>query len=102
MESVVVPLSPAAYAQLRKRAAQLGTPPETLSREILEEALRRDNPPRMTTRETLAAAGRLCPSPTRARAGGADISLDDVRADLRTTDGLSLSEIILEQRGPKD
>ena len=62
----------------------------------------RDVPSGKTTREILEAAGRLGSlGEDLRRTLVRDVPLEEVRAALTSAEGPSLSEIVLEQRGPK-
>lgn len=105
MTALTVELPPDLYARLRAEAERQGKPPEGVAREWLAERL--DRSPAAGDRErsvaALRAAGLLVePGPaTLARAAGATMTLDEVSAALDRADGKPLSEIVLEQRGPK-
>jgi len=102
METLIVELSPRAYQALQERARKLGKPPQTLSREILEQALQEEAQPPRTTREILQALGRLRPlGPDLRRRIIPGVTIEEVRRSLAKAQGPSLSEIVLEQRGPK-
>lgn len=71
------------------------------SREILESALR-EEPPTWTVREILAADGTLSePGELGQDESDDEISLDEVRRILMVSDGPTLSDIVIEQRGPR-
>ena len=103
METLIVSLSSITYARLRRRAAALGKPPEVLSRDILEAALR---PPPLKAKDTpeiLEAAGmRTSLGPGLRAMIVRDVPLGEVRASLAAKEGPTLSDIVLEQRGPKE
>jgi hypothetical protein len=102
MAILTINLSPTAYEQLQKRARAVGKPPEVLSRELLEEALQIELPAEPSARDLLQAAGLLRPlSPTLRSKITPGVTLEEVRAILGKAGGPSLSEIILDQRGPK-
>ncbi|MFN0070923.1 MAG: hypothetical protein ACKVVP_05470 [Chloroflexota bacterium] len=103
MVNVTVSLSSGAYERLARRAQQRGAPPEEITREILEAALSDERTDREIIRGILDAKGLLSKPSARTRVAGApEISLEEVRDALTATDGPSLSDILLEQRGPKD
>lgn len=105
MTALTIELPPELYDRLRAEAARQGKPPEGVAREWLAERLLPS--PQTDERErsiaAMRAAGLLAePSPaTLARAAHATMTLDEVSAALDRADGKPLSEIILEQRGPK-
>jgi plasmid stability protein len=89
--------------QLEVQAHQAGTTPEALTRTLLETALRAHEKllPR-TARDVLQAAGRVRPlSETLRRQIIPGVTLDEVRKALSDASGPALSDLILEQRGPK-
>jgi hypothetical protein len=127
MVKVVIELSPTTYQQLRQRAAQCGQAPESLASELLEAALQAtqgqpppeavgassaerqavtdsaSSPPVRSTREILRASGMLSElSPYLRSKIIPGVTLEEVREALTRAEGPSLSEIILEQRGPKE
>jgi hypothetical protein len=127
MVKLVIELSPKAYEQLRQRAEQSGQSPEALAGALLEAALqaaqaqpttastgattaqqpgaadRPSAPPGRTTREILAAAGHLRPlGPTLERLIIPGVTLDELHEATKGLEGPLVSEIILEQRGPKE
>ena len=120
MARVIVELPAEIYAQLQQRAAAAGKSPEALSREILETALGGDaartpaapeattqatSPPTgepPTAREILKAAGHLVElSPELRSLIIPGVTLEEVQEALTRAGGPSLSDIIIEQRGPK-
>ena len=102
-ETLVLSLSAEVYSRLQERAAQLRKPMEKVSEEILEEALAKELPRRQVARRILEEAGELRPlgDELRGLIVRLDIPLEEVRAALGTWEGPSLSEIIIEQRGPR-
>lgn len=114
MTALILDLPPDLYARLRAEAKRQGKPPEGVAREWLSERLAppsadlpKEGTDRPTDRErvraALSAAGLLIEPTTEqlARAETGDVTLDEVREALDRTGGKPLSEIILEQRGPK-
>ena len=102
MGILIIELSPKAYQSLQERARRAGKPPQTLSQEILEKVLREEAQPPRTAREILEASGRLRPlGPLLRRRIIPGVTLEEVRTSLAKAEGPSLSEIVLEQRGPK-
>jgi hypothetical protein len=124
MTTVLVELSPAVYERLQQRAEQAGKSPEALSQELLEGAIGASAPParessaapnprasaemsappkQRTTREILEAAGHLRPlGPTLERMIIPGVTLEEVHELTRGAGGPSGSDIIIEQRGPKE
>jgi hypothetical protein len=101
--TLTIELSPEAYDQLRRRAEEAGKAPEALSRELLEDALRDEQPPPKSAREILEAAGMVRPlGPYLESKIIPGVTLEEVQRILTEAGGPSLSEIILEQRGPKE
>ncbi|MFB0534662.1 MAG: hypothetical protein ACETWR_06740 [Anaerolineae bacterium] len=103
MSTIVIDIPPETYERLEEQARKAGKAPETLTRELLETALqaREEARPR-TAREVLQALGRVRPlSETLRSKIIPGVTLDEVRIALTHAAGPSLSEIILEQRGPK-
>ncbi|MFN0071069.1 MAG: hypothetical protein ACKVVP_06215 [Chloroflexota bacterium] len=101
MEQLTISISPESSERLARRAQRLRMRPEDVSREILETALR-EEPPTRTVREILAADGLLSePGELGQDESDDEISLDEVRKILTVSDGPMLSDIVIEQRGPK-
>jgi len=103
---LTVELPPGAYRRLREQADHLGRPPRVIAQEWLVERL---TPPLPTPDsdcekacQALRAAGLLVEmSPgLRARADST-VPLERVEAALARAGGKPLSQIVLEQRGPK-
>ncbi|HEY8599009.1 MAG TPA: hypothetical protein VIL85_11295 [Thermomicrobiales bacterium] len=114
MAALVLDLPPELYARLRAEAERQGKPLEGIVQEWLNERLElhptpvpseRSHPPHDRERSIAAmrAVGLVAePSPAqRARAAHATMTLEEVSAALDRSEGKPLSEIILEQRGPK-
>jgi predicted transcriptional regulator len=105
MTALTVELSPEVYDRLRNEAERQGKPPEGVVQEWVTERLA---PALAYDRErsiaAMRAAGLLVePSPAMvARAARATMTLEEVSAALDRAGGKPLSEIILEQRGPKE
>lgn len=103
MATVVIELPPETYAALQDRAERAGKSLEALSRELLETALQHQAAPARSTREILEAAGMLREiGPTLQSKIIPGVTLEDVREALSRGGGPPLSEILLEQRGPKE
>lgn len=103
MNTITIDIPPEVYERLKEQARSAGKAPEVLSRELLESALREAKaPPHRTARDVLETLDRVRPlSETLRRRIIPGVTLDEVRMALNQTTGPSLSEIVLEQRGPK-
>jgi len=106
MATLTLELPLEAYHRLREEANRLGKPPQVVAQEWLIERLSIPIPapdnPRETVRRALRAAGLLVEqSPRLQRYGDRQVRLEEVEASLARVGGKPLSEIILEQRGPK-
>lgn len=106
MTILTLELSSEQYERLRAEAGRLGKPEEELAREWVAERLEKPEPKseRERAREALRNAGLLAePTPEmKKRASRSKATLEEVRAALDRAGGKPLSEIILEQRGPKE
>lgn len=103
MSTIMIDLPPETYKRLEEQARGVGKALEAFTRELLETALQapEEAPPR-TAREILQAAGRVRPLSAALRCKIIPgVTLDEVRMALAQAAGPSLSEIIVEQRGPK-
>jgi hypothetical protein len=106
MTTLTVELPPEAYRRLHEEADRQGKSPQLVAQEWLIERL---SPLRSTpdsTREqgrlALRAAGLLVDlSPDLRQRADPTVHLEDVEASLARAGGKPLSEIVLEQRGPK-
>ena len=103
MSTIVINIPPETYRRLEQAAQKAGKDPVALTRELLETALQaREKTRTVTAREVLRAAGQVRPlSETLRRKIIPGVTLDEVRTALTQAAGPPLSEIILEQRGPK-
>ncbi len=103
MSTIVIDISVETYRRLEEQARKAGKAPEIFTRELVESALEaREEAQPKTAREVLLAMGQVRPlSETLRRKIIPGVTLDEVRAALTQAAGPSLSEIILEQRGPK-
>ncbi len=105
MATLKLELSPEQHERLRAEAGRLGKPEEELAREWLAERL--ETPAsageRERTTEVLRAAGLLAElgPEMKERAARSRATLEEVSAALGRAGGRPLSEILLEQRGPK-
>jgi hypothetical protein len=108
MTTLTLELPPELYERLRVTADQLGTSAEAVAQAWLAERLASQHPATMSdrerVREALRAAGLLAElSPElRKRAESSTATLEEVSAALERAGGKPLSEIVLEQRGPKE
>ena len=106
MTVLTLKLPPQVYRRLHEEAARLGKPPQVVAEEWLAERL---TPPtaapdsdRERARQALRAAGLLSElGPNLCRLADPTVRLENVRAALGRAGGKTLSEIVLEQRGPK-
>jgi len=99
-------LSPEVYRRLREEAKRLGKPLQTVAEEWLIERLAQStamvDSDRDRARQALRDAGLLTQvGPHLRELADSTISLKDVNAALDRAGGKKLSEIILDQRGPK-
>ena len=99
-------LSPQGYRRLRAVAARLDKPPQVVAQEWLVERLTlpttEPSSDRERARQALRAAGLLTElGPNLRRLADPTVRLEDVSAALNRAGGKTLSEVILEQRGPK-
>ena len=105
MTTITLEVQPRLYARLMHEAAQVGRPVESLVAEWLEQRF----PPlapegeRERAREVLRAAGLLTElgPELKRRAAQATMSLEAIQAAFARAGGTPLSEMVLEQRGPK-
>lgn len=104
MTTLTVDLPADVYQRLQDKATRAGRPIEALAEELLTEQVTPPKSERERAREVLRAAGLLAePSAAmKARAAQATMSLAEVQAALDRAGGKPLSEIIIEQRGPKE
>lgn len=109
MQTITVSLPSETYQLLEERARKAGKPAREILLELLEEALKSNTslPAKLRKKQTVAQilsdSGRLRTlSPYLQGKIVADVTLKDVQASLQKAGGKSLSDVILEQRGPKD
>ena len=107
MATLTLELPPEVYHRLYEEANRLGKPPQVVVQEWLIERLSvpipvPDSGERKKARRALRAAGLLVEqhSPLYQRVAQT-VRLEDVEAALARAGGKPLSEIVLEQRGPK-
>jgi hypothetical protein len=103
MMTLTLDLPDELYRRLQEEAARIGQPMDDLVTTWLGEHLPPPKSERQRAIEVLRAAGLLAePSAAmKARAAQATMSLAEVQAALDRAGGKPLSEIIIEQRGPK-
>lgn len=106
LDEVVLHLPTNLYWRLQREANRVGKPSSLVAREWLIERLAATPAPELDERarvtEVLRAAGMLAELGPELRArADPTISLEEVQAALDRAGGKPLSEIILEQRGPK-
>ncbi len=109
MTALILDLDPQVYEQIRKEAERTGQPVEAVAEAWLtERAVPARSPSaaageRERTIQILRDAGLVAaPTPDMlARAAQATATLEEVQAAFARAGGKPLSEIVLEQRGPK-
>ncbi len=106
MTELTLELPPDAYRRLNEAASRLGKQPKTVAEEWLVERLTQSNATpdndRERARKALHDAGLLTQiGPNLRELADPTIPLEEVNAFLDPAGGKTLSEIILEQRGPK-
>jgi len=105
MSTLAIELPLETYQRLQEQARRIGKPPESLIRELVEKALREERMeegPGKSARDILEASGRARPlSEALRRRIIPGVTLEEVRSALSRAGGPSLSELVLEQRGPK-
>lgn len=106
MTQLVIELAPTLYERLQREAQRQGRAEQEIAQELLAERLA--DVASLTERDrataALKAAGllaELSPEEKR-RATQATMSLEEVQAAFARAPGEPLSEIVLEQRGPKE
>lgn len=105
MSQLTIDLRPDDFERLRRAAARTGKPIELLASELLAERLPTENQDeREQARAILRAAGLLTElgPELKQRAAQSTASLEEVSAALSRAGGKPLSEIVIEQRGPKE
>jgi predicted transcriptional regulator len=106
MTALNLKLPPQVYRRLREEAARLGKSPQAVAQEWIVERLTPSHTAPSTDRErarqALRAAGLLTElGPNLRKLADPTVRLEDVRTALSRAGGKALSEVILEQRGPK-
>ena len=104
MSQLTIDVRPDVLERLRREATRTGKPIEKVASELLEERL--STAPvteRERARDVLRAAGLLTElgPELKQRAAQSTASLEEVSAALSRAGGKPLSEIVIEQRGPK-
>jgi hypothetical protein len=102
-KEIVLRLPSPGYRRLQEWAGRVGKSPESLTREIVEQAVQQHAlptaPPPRTARQILQAAGRVRSlSPALQQRIIPGVTLEEVRASLARAGGQPLSEIVLQQR----
>ena len=104
METLTLTLPLDLRRRLQQKARETGKQPERLALEILEQVLSPESPitPRSSI-EVFASLGRLSSlSPQLQKRIIPGVTLKEVQDALSKAKGKPLSEIIIEQRGPRD
>lgn len=106
MTTLTLELTPTVYQRPHEEADRLGKPAQVVAQELLTERLAAltvaSNDEWEQVRRVLQEAGLLTElGPELRKLADPTISLEEVRASLDRVKGQSLSEIVLEQRGPK-
>ena len=106
MSALTLELPTEVYRRLREEAARLGKQPQMVAEEWLTEWLTHPSAMpssnRERTRRVLRDAGLLTElGPDLRYLADSTVRPEDVEAALDRTGGKTLSEIVLEQRGPK-
>jgi hypothetical protein len=103
MSTITIDISSETYKKLVEQSRNTGKRIEVLSSELLEDALKsRETARPKTVREVLQERGWVRPlGDTLKRKIIPGVTLEEVRKALTQAGSPSLSDIILEQRGPK-
>jgi plasmid stability protein len=103
MDTIVIDIPPETHKRLEVQARREGKTVKALTRELIETGLQTcEEAWPKTVQEVLQVAGRIHPlSETLRRKIIPGVTLDEVRTALTQAAGPALSELILEQRGPK-
>jgi predicted DNA-binding protein len=103
MNTIVIDIPPETHKRLEAQARREGKTLKALTRELIETALQTcEGAGPKTALEVLQSAGRVHPlSETLRRKIIPGVTLDEVRKALSQAAGPSLSELVVEQRGPK-
>ena len=106
MATLTLEIPPEVYHRLREEADRVGKPLQSMIQEWLVERLAPPAPESLSNREEVRQALRDAGlwvelSPSLRRMADPTVCLEDVEAALGRVGGKSLSNIVLEQRGPK-
>jgi len=106
MTALTLKLPPQVYRRLCEEAARLGKPPQVVTQEWIGKRLTPSpaggSSDRERARQALRAAGLLTElGPNLRRLADPTVRLEEIRVALNRSGSKALSEIILEQRGPK-
>ncbi|MBI2298264.1 MAG: hypothetical protein HYU66_04810 [Armatimonadetes bacterium] len=104
MASLTIEVPPERLARLRERAEREGTTAEALVEEwVAERVPASPQDARRLAREALRRAGLLAEltDEEKAIANACTVTHEEVRAMMDQCEGPLLSEIVIEQRGPK-
>ena len=104
MSQLTIDVRPDVLERLRREATRTGKPIEKVASELLDERLPTISVnERERARDVLRAAGLLTElgPELKQRAAQSTASLEEVSAALSRAGGKPLSEIVIEQRGPK-
>lgn len=103
VETLTITLPAEIYRRLEEQAKQTGKPPEQLTLEILEQILVPETRSTLrTAAEVLTSLGRVSPLSPQLQANIIPgVTLEEVQEALSRAGGKPLSEIIIEQRGPR-
>lgn len=105
MTTLTIELAPDIYRRLREAAAQQGKPVKELAEEWIAERIQpAQQSERERAREVLRAAGLLTElgPELKKRAAEATMTLEEINDAFARAGGKPLSEIVIEQRGPKE
>jgi hypothetical protein len=103
MTTLHLSLSEATYERLRRRADRLGKEPEQVAKELVEASLGDEKAGPRASREIFEAAGLLVPLSDELRKMIIPgVTLEEVQAAYGSMPGPSLSDIVIEQRGPQE
>jgi hypothetical protein len=108
MTNIIVELESSEYERLSEEAKRLGKTPDDLVQEWVSERLKKSQSDQLDNKkqtiQALRAAGLLAEiSPGLRKLADLSIPLEEVQQALsRDKNGKSLSQIVIEGRGPKD
>jgi hypothetical protein len=107
MATLIMELPPEVYRRLHEEADRLGKPPQIVAQELLVEQLSTraaaSGDDRGRVRQALEAARLLTElSPNLSELADPSVRLEDIQAALGRSGDRMLSEIVLEQRGPRE